>query len=267
MSILLRRLKLILGMPFYAVARGRQPGIYSTWDECKKNVDGFSGARYKKFSSETECLTFIEQNKSGPVLASTSATSSLAPSAPRENRKAWKGKRLADLCPNLLMSRGVKRARTSEEAEKSDDFLDVWTDGACPGNGFNATAAGRGVFFGDDHPWNVAERADGPPTNNRGEIQASRRAIEIAKSQGIKKLRINTDSDFLIKSVENYMPRWKKNGWKTADRRDVKNKDDFILLDKVLDGTIEIQWKHVPGHKGVYGNEKADELARLGASK
>lgn len=106
----------------------------------------------------------------------------------------------------------------------------------------NASSAGRGVFFGPGHPWNVSERADGPPTNNRGEIQASRRAIEIAKANGVPKLRINTDSDFLVKSVNNYMPKWKENGWKTSDNRDVVNKDDFMRLDRELDGSIEVEF-------------------------
>uniref|UniRef100_A0A1B0D8C2 Ribonuclease H1 n=1 Tax=Phlebotomus papatasi TaxID=29031 RepID=A0A1B0D8C2_PHLPP len=254
MNNLLRVFKVCPKMPFYAVAKGKTPGVYKTWDECKANVNGFSGARYKKFSTLPECHKFIEQEG---VSASTSQK-------PKQNN--WKGKSLADLCPNLLLNRGIKRKHSDVE-DRDDDFVDVWTDGACPGNGKNATSAGRGVFFGDDHPWNVAERADGPPTNNRGEIQASRRAIEIAKENGVKKLRINTDSDFLIKSVKDYMPKWKINGWKTCTKADVKNKDDFLLLDKVLDGTIEVEWNKVPGHEGVYGNEKADELARLGATK
>uniref|UniRef100_A0A1B0CLB5 Ribonuclease H1 n=1 Tax=Lutzomyia longipalpis TaxID=7200 RepID=A0A1B0CLB5_LUTLO len=266
MNFVLKILKLHSKMPFYAVARGKRVGVYHTWDECKSNVNGFSGARYKKFSTMDECLTFIEENRSGPVLASTSgATANVV----RRKNNSWKGKSLAELTPGMQLKRGIKRSHPDDDEEKEkkkkDDFLDVWTDGACPNNGAGATTAGMGVFFGDDHPWNISERVVGTATNNRGEIQASRRAIEIAKQHGVKKLRINTDSNFLINSVTSWMPRWKKNGWKTTGKGDVKNKDEFLLIDKELDGSIEVEWRHVPGHKGVYGNEKADELARLGA--
>ncbi|GAB0092785.1 Ribonuclease H1 [Sergentomyia squamirostris] len=157
---------------------------------------------------------------------------------------------------------------SSYSDDDDDDYINCWIDGACPGNGRNPRSAGRGVFFGDNYPWcnwNISERADGPPTNNRAEIQAAWRAIQIAKDHNVTKLRIHTDSDFLIKSVVDYMPKWKRNGYMTAGGYHVKNKIDFMQLDDELDGTIEVVWVHVPAHSGDYGNDQADQLARDGA--
>ncbi|GAB0092782.1 Ribonuclease H1 [Sergentomyia squamirostris] len=254
-----KSLSLYQRMPFYAVAKGRQVGVCNSWDECKANVTGYSGARYKKFNTVAECQEFIAQNSSGASKILSSHEGSNLGSSP----KIGSGTSAAVSVPSV----GCIRTYSSCPEYSEDGYRNVWTDGACPGNGQNANTAGRGVFFGKDHPWNISERADGPPTNNRGEIQAAWRAIQVAKQHGETKLRINTDSDFLIKSIEKYMPKWKLNGWKTANGQKVKNKDDFLRLDAELDGTIDVKWKHVRGHKGIYGNEQADLLARQGAAK
>ena len=150
----------------------------------------------------------------------------------------------------------------------------VFTDGACPNNGKGGARAGIGVWWNYGHKHNVSERVKGEKqTNNVGEIQAIVRAIRLAcEMKNVRKLQINTDSEFTINSVTKWMSGWKKKGWRKADGKEVANKEDFMILDEVLQKAkdiekVEIKWQHVRGHAGVEGNEEADKLAVAGAMK
>ena len=152
------------------------------------------------------------------------------------------------------------------------DWVMVFTDGACPNNGKGGARAGIGVWWNYGHKHNVSERVKGEKqTNNVGEIQAIVRAIRLAfEMKNVRKLQINTDSEFTINSVTKWMSGWKKKGWRKADGKEVANKEDFMILDEVLQKAkdiekVEIKWQHVRGHAGVEGNEEADKLAVAGA--
>ena len=154
------------------------------------------------------------------------------------------------------------------------DWVMVFTDGACPNNGKGGARAGIGVWWNYGHKHNVSERVKGEKqTNNVGEIQAIVRAIRLAcEMKNVRKLQINTDSEFTINSVTKWMSGWKKKGWRKADGKEVANKEDFMILDEVLQKAkdiekVEIKWQHVRGHAGVEGNEEADKLAVAGALK
>jgi len=149
-----------------------------------------------------------------------------------------------------------------------DDFVHVYTDGACPNNGKGAAKAGIGVWWNHGHSLNISKRVIGEKqTNNVAEIQAISMALTQAITAGVPKLQVNTDSQFVINSVTQWIPGWKRKGWKTASGQEVKNKDDFIELDKIMQqkGSMEIRWNHVKGHSDVEGNIEADKLAVEGA--
>ncbi|XP_038209385.1 ribonuclease H1 [Zerene cesonia] len=150
---------------------------------------------------------------------------------------------------------------------KVDDqgFVQVYTDGACSANGRKGARAGLGVYWGDGHPLNVSEPVSGRATNNCGEIQAATKAIKQAIDNGVQKLAINTDSQFLINSVTKWLPGWKRKGWKLQSGEPVKNEKDFKELDN-LQNKLQIKWNYVEAHRGVYGNEMADQLAKAGAT-
>ncbi|XP_055677598.1 ribonuclease H1-like [Lutzomyia longipalpis] len=148
--------------------------------------------------------------------------------------------------------------------QQNDGYVHAWTDGSCPGNGLNATRGGRGVYFKDNTSWNISERVDGPTTNSSMEIQAARRACEIARSHGVRRLKIHTDSEFLVNSVNDLMHTWKQNGWRKTDGSSVVNKDDFQALDRAMSG-MDVKFEHVRGHAGNYENTQADLLARKAA--
>ena len=109
---------------------------------------------------------------------------------------------------------------------------------------------GIGVWWNHGHSLNISKRVVGQKqTNNVAEIQAISMALTQAITAGVPKLQVNTDSQFVINSVTQWIPGWKKKGWKTASGQEVKNKDDFIELDKIMQqkGSMEIRWNHVKG--------------------
>lgn len=102
-----------------------------------------------------------------------------------------------------------KRRRSANNnafLEDSDGYVQVYTDGACSSNGRQGARAGIGVYWGDGHSLNTAEPVSGRATNNCGEIQAATHAVKQALQNGVTKLVINTDSQFLINSVTKWMP-------------------------------------------------------------
>lgn len=152
--------------------------------------------------------------------------------------------------------------------EDSKGFVHVYTDGSCENNGKRGAAAGLGVYFGESHELNLSEPVKGRATNNVGEIQAAVRAIEEAQKCGIKRLKIYTDSQFLIKSICCWMNAWKSRNWKLSSGKPIANEIDFKNLDKLIEsGNTLIEWKYIPAHRGYRGNEAADQLAKAGATR
>lgn len=141
--------------------------------------------------------------------------------------------------------------------------LFAWTDGACSGN---PGPGGWGVLMrameGDAV---LKERTlkGGEPdtTNNRMELLAAIGALE-ALTRGTE-ITITTDSAYVKNGVTGWIHRWKKNGWKTADRKPVKNVDLWQRLD-AAQARHKVTWKWIKGHAGHPENERADELARAG---
>jgi len=165
---------------------------------------------------------------------------------------------------NLFPSE-LETGRKLFKFNKNNEVI-VFTDGACSKNGKSTASAGAGVWFGNCHPLNLSVKVPGKQTNNNAEIYSVIKAIDIVKATGLSRINIYTDSEFVIKSVNEWMPLWKANGWKTSRGDDVKNKELFIQLIDTLKNMDSVNWTHVPGHKGITGNEEADKLARLGTN-
>ena len=98
-------------------------------------------------------------------------------------------------------------------------------------------------------------------TNNRMELMAAIEALNALK--GPRKVVLHTDSKYVMHGITEWMDNWKKRGWKTSNKKPVKNQDLWMLLDEAIT-RHEIQWKWVKGHDGNAGNEEADELANRG---
>ncbi|XP_053663175.1 ribonuclease H1-like [Anopheles marshallii] len=264
-------------MPFYAVAKGRQVGIFATWPECQAQVNGFTGARFKKFTTKAEAQQFITTHAGSGDNTGSVLTANKQPST------NWKGKRSASSSSTFAScSKQAKKTILLEEVpvpvrkkvqygehnflQDNDGFVHVYTDGSCEGNGTAQAAAGVGVYFDEGHALNTSKPVSGRATNNCGEIQAASLAIRIAREQGIQQLQINTDSKFLIDSITKWISGWKQRNWTLASGGPVKNKTDFMELDRELrTGGMKIKWNHVDAHCGILGNERADQLARKGS--
>jgi ribonuclease H len=136
----------------------------------------------------------------------------------------------------------------------------VYTDGACVKNGNPEARAGIGVYWGENHPNNVSQPLHGRQTSTRAEIQAAIKAIDQAKQDRYTEITIHTDSDFLCKAANKWMPNWKINGWERSNGKSVINKEDFVQLNDASRG-IKVNYEKVAAHRGIAGNEAADRLA------
>ncbi len=135
------------------------------------------------------------------------------------------------------------------------EVVHIWTDGACLGN---PGPGGWGVLM----RWNGHERelsgAEAQTTNNRMELLAAIEALEALKRPCT--VILTTDSQYVRKGITERMMNWKRNGWKTASRKPVKNADLWQRLDQAV-ARHQVRWDWVKGHSGHPENERADELA------
>jgi ribonuclease HI len=137
----------------------------------------------------------------------------------------------------------------------------IYTDGACSGN---PGPGGWGAVL----QWNTTGKelhgGDPATTNNRMELMAAIQALEALKRPA--EVTLHTDSKYLLDGITKWIKGWERNGWKTSAKKPVKNADLWQRLTKAMDGHT-IDWKWVKGHAGDPGNERADELARLGCAE
>ena len=133
--------------------------------------------------------------------------------------------------------------------------VEIYTDGACRGNpgpgGWGAVLRYNGV---EKELWG----AEDPTTNNRMELTAAIRALESLK-RGCR-VALTTDSEYVKNGITRWLAGWKRKGWKTADRKPVKNVDLWQRLDEAC-RRHEVEWHWVRGHSGHAENERADALA------
>ena len=134
----------------------------------------------------------------------------------------------------------------------------IHTDGACSGN--PGPGGWGAILQWGDH---TRELKGGEPhtTNNRMELMAAIMALETLKRAC--DVDLHTDSQYLRNGIMSWIHTWKRNGWRTSDRKPVKNADLWQRLDSAL-GHHDIKWHWVKGHAGHDLNERADELAREG---
>lgn len=137
-------------------------------------------------------------------------------------------------------------------------IVEIWTDGACKGN---PGKGGWGALL--RHGKHEKELCGGEAmtTNNRMEMMAVIQALSALKRPC--KIHLHVDSQYVKKGLTEWLPSWIARGWKTADKKPVKNQDLWQELDKLCK-QHEIKWIWVKGHAGDEGNERADALANKG---
>lgn len=135
-------------------------------------------------------------------------------------------------------------------------MVQIWTDGACSGNP-GPGGWGAVLRYGEtEKELSGGERAT---TNNRMELMAAISALEALKRE--THVRLHTDSKYVMDGVTKWIHGWKRNGWKTADKKPVKNDDLWRRLD-TANAAHKVEWIWVKGHAGDVMNERADALAR-----
>ena len=139
-------------------------------------------------------------------------------------------------------------------------MIEIYTDGACKGNP-GVGGWGAWLRYGDHEKELFGGEAH--TTNNRMELLAVIRALESIKRP--VPLVIHTDSQYVQKGITEWMSNWKRRGWRTADKKPVKNVDLWRQLDELAQ-RHEIEWRWVKGHSGDAGNERADQLANKGVA-
>lgn len=136
--------------------------------------------------------------------------------------------------------------------------IEIYTDGACRGN---PGAGGWGVYLLYKNEKKEFYGGKLNTTNNQMELTAAIEGLKVLKEPC--KVKLYTDSKYVMDGINSWIANWKKNNWKTASKKDVKNKDLWIELDAET-CKHEIEWIWVKGHSGNIGNEKADALANMG---
>ena len=139
--------------------------------------------------------------------------------------------------------------------------VDIYTDGACSGN---PGPGGWGVLIEIDNENIELSGGDRETTNNRMELMAAIKALEEINKD--YEITLYTDCNYVKDGITSWISNWKKNNWKTASKKDVKNKELWMRLDEAIKDK-NISWVWVKGHAGNAGNEQADYLARSALEK
>ncbi len=135
--------------------------------------------------------------------------------------------------------------------------MQIFTDGGCKGN---PGPGGWGAIlrYGDAEKEIYGSAPE--TTNNRMEMTAAIEALRLLKRPC--EVELTTDSQYLRQGITQWIHNWKKRGWKTADKKPVKNKELWMALDEQVQ-KHQVKWKWVKGHAGHPENERADELANI----
>ena len=148
----------------------------------------------------------------------------------------------------------------STDAE--DAWVEIYTDGACSGN--PGPGGWGAVLYYGGHAKELCGGDAGPTTNNRMELTAAIEALDALTRPS--SVRVHTDSTYVRGGITSWLHGWKRNGWRTADKKPVKNADLWQRLDTAA-SRHRVEWHWVKGHAGDPGNERADQLANVGMSQ
>jgi ribonuclease HI len=138
----------------------------------------------------------------------------------------------------------------------TETSVDIFTDGACSGN---PGPGGWGAILRSGKHEKEISGGEAATTNNRMELMAVIRALQSLTKPSV--VTVHTDSRYVMDGATQWMKRWKANGWKTSDKKPVKNNDLWLVLDEAT-APHQVTWRWVKGHSDHVENNRADELAR-----
>ena len=159
-------------------------------------------------------------------------------------------------------SAGGYRSTVADDNADENAVVEIFTDGACSGN---PGPGGWGALLRyGQHERELYGGDAGPTTNNRMELMAAIQALESLTRPST--VRLTTDSVYVRNGITSWLPGWKRNGWRTSDKKPVKNADLWQRLEAAAQ-RHEVTWDWVKGHAGHPGNERADRLANKGMTE
>ncbi len=286
---------------FYAVYKGYQKGIYLTWDECKKNVDGYTKPIYKKFNNLSDAESFMENGdlslksiyvKQKPnildFLENTSIENTKSDNTKSDNTKS---NNINDKS-NELPKESVKESNIKKDDNIlinpnyfQKEFVYIFCDGSSiQDNNYKSIRCGYGVYIVKQNgesisiPTLIDNSIVG--TNNIAELSAILCGLKIVKKYKIKKVIFISDSMYAINCITVWSNNWKKNNWQTSKNTPIENKDIIEeaveLYDYFKSNQYNLIFKHVNSHTKQpektdsyeyfiwYGNDMTDQLARYG---
>jgi len=227
---------------YYSVYKGNTPGIYDTWEQCKKSITGFKKPIYRKFSTYQEAADFYEN---GPL---------------NKNNDC-----------NLILDL---------DNTNIDNYELIFTDGGCINNGKSNAKAAFGVYFGDNHKLNASVLLEGKQTNNSAELSGIIYALQnvhLFINNG-KQICIITDSDYCLKVIKKYIYKTTP----PTDFSKLLNVPNYLLIQEIYKLIYEnqninyslfkiedmLKFKHIHSHTGLndklsLGNDQADRLVAL----
>ncbi|HEY9149046.1 MAG TPA: ribonuclease HI [Gammaproteobacteria bacterium] len=146
-------------------------------------------------------------------------------------------------------------------SDKENNLVEIFTDGACRGN---PGPGGWGALLRFKGKEKELYGGEAETTNNRMELMAAIQALEVLKKPC--QVELHTDSKYVLQGITEWLRGWKARGWKTADKKPVKNEDLWRRLDEAR-LRHDVKWKWVKGHAGHELNEHADALANRGVDE
>jgi ribonuclease HI len=232
-------------MPYYAVANGRNIGIFLNWNDCNNSVKGYKNALYKKFDTKEEADNFIQINEKNI----------------NDNGNGNGNNEKQNNITSFFDT--IKSKQTDDVVVFIPDYY-VYTDGACSNNGKDVASAGIGIFFGINDNRNASKKIEGKQTNNIAELTAIIEVYYIIENDIIngKKIAIVSDSEYAIKCVSSYGEKCHKKSWNV----DIPNKELVKIAYEMYKDKLNIQFIHIKAHTNntdihSIGNDNADKLA------
>ena len=285
-------------MKYYAIKKGYQPGIYTTWTAAQQQISGFKGAIHKSFKTENEAKNYLAEN----CMINVNHDFINDYVKAEDNFKLSKTQNKKDI--TILIENGDIIAKNNKNTDKNGNSI-LDNDDV---NGKNKSKKGKTIKYrnGEYKPilkeYDTVVYTDGSSvngiggygfviltptitdgkvpltilqkqyghlktcTNQAAELNAIYHALLYLKSINLKgKILIRSDSEYSIKSLTVYLNNWKRNGYMTIKKEPIKNKDLIINISNLLD-TPNVTFEHIISHEGEYYNEMADKLADQGVN-
>ena len=217
---------------YYAVAVGREPGIYTEWPLAKEQVDGFPGAMYKGFRDRAEAEVWLNN--------------------------PWRSQGKRQQADKIVKP---ARQQLDEGDAATAEGVAIYTDGSCLGN---PGPGGYGVIIRENGQERQISGGFRHTTNNRMEIMAAIAGLKAA-TVGNQPIHLYSDSSYLVNAIQKgWAKNWARRGWRKADGQPAQNRDLWQQILALLAARkVVLHW--LRGHAGHDYNERCDQLALLAA--